>query len=318
MLLLQAPVPAQELFEGTDEGIPPRLERLYVRGLDFLVKTQMPEGNWPDTHGKQPGVVGLAILSMMAHGDDPQSGPYSRPIRQGLDFILTQMDRRTGYIGNSMYNHGFATLALAEAYGMVDDPRLGPALKQAVDLILTSQARNPQGAWRYSPESVDADTTVSGAQVVALFAARNAGIKVPDDAIEKALRFFRRCQGADGGFGYTSAGGSNGPRTAIGVLVLALAKQKSTAEFEAAFRFLQETGHNENMYYHYYLYYASQAFFQAQPEAWEEWNQKNIISLEVSQNQDGGWDGPFQATFSTSASLLSLALNYRYLPIYER
>jgi len=34
---------------------------------------------------------------------------------------------------------------------------------------------NTFGAWRYSPESKDADTTVSGAQMVALFAARNAG-----------------------------------------------------------------------------------------------------------------------------------------------
>ena len=120
-----------------------------------------------------------------------------------------------------MYNHGFSTLALAESYGAVQDPRLGPALQKAVDLILTSQAHNPFGAWRYSPESPDADTTVSGAQMVALFAARNAGIGVPEDAINKALKFFASCQTPDGGIGYTGPGGPNAARTSIGALVFA-------------------------------------------------------------------------------------------------
>ena len=66
----------------------------------------------------------------------------------------------------------------------------GPALEQAVKLIINSQSRNPFGAWRYSPEATDADTTVSGAQMVALFAARNAGIAVSEDAIQKGLKFF--------------------------------------------------------------------------------------------------------------------------------
>ena len=35
-------------------------------------------------------------------------------------------------------------------------------------------------------------------------------------------------------------------------------------------------------------------------------------------NQGGGGNTLFGSTFATSASLLSLALNYRFLPIYER
>jgi hypothetical protein len=66
------------------------------------------------------------------------------------------------------------------------------------------------------------------------------------------------------------------------------------------------------------LYYAAQAFFQASPEAWNDWNRKNVKTLQSTQNDDGSWDGQFGPTFSTAASLLSLALNYRYLPIYER
>ena len=37
--------------------------------------------------------------------------------------------------------------------------------------------------------------------MVALFAARNAGIPVPEKSIQDGLKFFLSCQTADGGFG---------------------------------------------------------------------------------------------------------------------
>ena len=54
--------------------------------------------------------------------------------------------------------------------------------------IVTSQDQNPHGAWRYQPTAKDADVSVSGAMLVALLAARNAGIGVPDSNIERALQ----------------------------------------------------------------------------------------------------------------------------------
>ena len=309
---------AQELFQGAGDVNPGEVDRVYVKGLQYLAKSQLPEGRWNEMpYGAEPAVVGLAVVAMLAHGDDPNNGPYALSIKRGLDFILKQMNPTTGYIGRSMYNHGFSTLALAEAYGHVLDDRLGPALEKAVRLITTSQARNPLQGWRYSPESVDADTTVSGAQMVALFAARNAGIAVPEDAIQKGLAFFLKCQTPEGGFGYTSATSPNGARTAIGCLVLALAKEKKSKAFESALAFLK-TAPGDASYQQYFLYYAAQAYFHASPELWNDWNRRNIKTLNSTQNDDGSWDGQFGPTFSTAASLLSLALNYRYLPIYER
>lgn len=315
--LFNLAVEGQELFQGGGEVSPSQVDRMYVRGLQYLVKSQMAEGRWNEMpYGAEPAVVSLALVAMLAHGDDPNSGPYALSIKRGLDFVLKQMNA-SGYIGRSMYNHGFSTLALAEAYGHVQDDRLGPALEKSVRLITSSQARNPFQAWRYSPESVDADTTVSGAQLVALFAARNAGIAVPEEAIQKGLAFFLKCQTPEGGFGYTSATAPNGARTAIGCLVLSLAKEKKSKAYERALAFLKGAP-GDASYQQYYLYYAAQAYFQASPEAWNEWNKKNVKTLASTQNEDGSWDGQFGPTFSTSASLLSLALNYRYLPIYER
>lgn len=322
LMLSISPVHAQEIFEEQSDVIPEQVEKMYVKGLQFLQKTQASNGSWTDAtngdaYGREPAVVGLSVLSMLAHGDDPNTGPYSETIRRGLDFILSQMNPTNGYIGTSMYNHGFSTLALAESYGVVNDPRIGPSLKQAVACILTAQANNPMGAWRYSPESRDADTTVSGAQLVALFAARNAGIGVPEEAIQKALKFFLSCQTPEGGFGYTNPSGPNAPRSAIGTLMLALSREKKSAAFRSAVRYMGNPS-MDNSYYHYYLYYASQALFQSSYPAWQEWNGINIKTLTTAQEADGCWSGQLGRTFSTATSLLSLALNYRFLPIYER
>src|SRR5687767_12463554 len=102
---------AQQLFERPTEAIPPDVERMYVKGLQYLVKSQNEGGTWPEGHGAQPAVVGLALLCMLAHGDDPNTGPYSLPIKRGLEFILSQQNKQTGYIGSTMYNHGFGALA---------------------------------------------------------------------------------------------------------------------------------------------------------------------------------------------------------------
>jgi hypothetical protein len=194
-------------------------------------------------------------------------------------------------------------------------------LQKATELILNAQKRSRAGAWRYSPESTDGDTTVSGANLVALFAARNAGIGVPQESIDKALQFYVNCRSSDGGFGYTSPGGSNNPRTAIGALMFALAKKKEGDVFKGAMNYLitNEASAGYDHYYHYFLYYAAQTYFHASPKLWDEWNTQNISKLKGKQAKNGSWPGSnFGPTFSTTASLLSLALNYRYLPIYER
>ena len=68
----------------------------------------------------------------------------------------------------------------------------------------------------------------------------------------------------------------------------------------------------------YHLYYLSQALFHGDMGKWEKWNLTNANGLALSQGNDGGWSASEGEAFATAAALLSLALNYRYLPIYER
>jgi uncharacterized protein YfaS (alpha-2-macroglobulin family) len=261
----------------------------------------------------------MAVLAFLSRGDDPEFGTFSKSVKKAVQQILNQQNKETGYIGTSMYNHGFATLALAEYYGLTNDLKIGPAVRKATNLIVSAQKTNPKGAWRYSPDSKDADTTVTGAQMVALFAARNAGVEVPDQVIDKGKQFLLECQDDKGGFGYTGNSGANLPRTAIGSLILALDKDTKSDAFKNSIEYLRENARFGDQGHKFYsLYYTAQAMFRSTPDDWNKWNLENVRQLQAKQAENGSWNGNYGNTFPTSAALLSMALNYRYLPIYER
>lgn len=299
--------------------IPAQAELIYTRGLEYLAKSQDAKGCWSETVGTEPGVVALCVASFLAHGEDPNNGPYAKNIRIGIDYIISQQDEKTGYIGSSMYNHAFAAKALAESYGVLEDPRIACALKKAVELIITSQKGNRFGGWRYAPESVDADTTVTGCQMVALFAARNGGISVPDETIRKGLAYLASCRCKDGSQGYTAPSSGRPTLTAISALCFGLAKEVDSSGYHASVEYLKKNmDFRDRLYPFYFEYYMAQALFHADEIAWKEWNRRNIRYLATIQSADGSFLGNQGPSFSTAGALLSLALNYRFLPIYEK
>lgn len=315
------------------EGVPRDVREIYEKGLQHLAKTQAADGSWP---GGQPGpgTTGLALMVLLASGEDPNFGLYSSHVRKALRSIISQQNESTGYMGNSMYHHGFGMLALAEAYGAVDERNLwsggrpaekrsiGAALELAVRAAITSQKKNSFGAWRYSPDATDADTSVSGSVLVGLLAARNAGIEVPDASIDKAIEFYKSVTSNSGQVAY--AGGLGGfdeslARISIGTLVYAVARRKDLPQYKATLNYL--TNRLEavpNQWPEYTRYYEAQALFQGDVEAWEKWNKLLIRQLKQTQRPDGSFNSDFGTAVGTSMSLLALALNYKFLPIYER
>jgi len=203
----------------------PELRLSVERGLAYLASAQAEDGSYPaNRFGKHAGITALACLAFMADGSLPGRGPYGRQVERGLDFVLTSA-QETGLIAadtshGPMYGHGFATLFLGEIYGMTPDPRVREALVKAVRLIVNAQ--NSEGGWRYHPVSTDADVSVTICQIMGLRSARDAGISVPAQTIDRAITYVRQCQNLDdGGFRYMlNAGGSAFPRSAAGVASL--------------------------------------------------------------------------------------------------
>jgi hypothetical protein len=327
------PACAQPLSARFGEVVPRDVREMYDRGLHYLATTQSDKGDWPGGGGEVgPGVTGMGLMVFLASGEDPNFGPYSNHVRRALRSVIESQDANTGIMGMSMYHHGFAMLALAEAYGVVDErnlwpdkklPRsIGQALELAVRAALTSQKKNPLGAWRYSPNATDADTSVSGAVLVGLLAARNAGIEVPDEAINKAVAFYTSMTSTGGEVGYAGGMGGFGDslaRSSIATLVYSVARRKDLKQYKATLDYLkQRIDVVPQQWAEYARYYQAQALFQGDVAAWEKWNKNLVRQLKASQLPDGSFRGQLGAPVSTSLGLLALAVNFRFLPIYER
>lgn len=343
LTLAQMPDGPGKLRFGMD--VPPDVDQITSQALRYLASTQLPAGNWDegyDSHAsgrENSGTTGLALMAMLSTGDDPNSGPHATSIRSALRYIITTQNAKTGFLPNTMYNHGFAMLALAEAYGTVDESllwsdsktkvdsdkrrKLGEALRLAVDCAVRSQRQNPQKAWRYGPTAKDADSSVTGAVLVGLLAARNAGVRVPDKSVADALEYMKSLTSRRSGeTSYTMSFGavtSGSNLSAISALTMSIGQKRNWEQREAASkriaRFVDQV---DSQFPYYNMYYMAQALFQSDYESWKRWNEITIRRLRRKQKDDGSFDSQHGKAYATSMACLALALNYRFLPIYER
>ena len=92
------------------------------KGLDFLAKQQQDDGSFSGSYGRNVAVVGIGGMAFIGSGSTPGRGPYGRQVDKCIDYILSDTES-SGFINfvpasGPMYGHGFATMFLAECYGM--------------------------------------------------------------------------------------------------------------------------------------------------------------------------------------------------------
>lgn len=304
------------------------------RGLDYLASQQNDDGSYGGGYGQNVAVVGLSGIAFLANGSTPERGPYARNLERCLNYLLSNT-QPSGFITvggatsqGPMYGHGFATLFLAEAYGMSPRDDLRDKLVAAVNLIVTTQ--NDEGGWRYQPRPDDADLSVTICQIMALRAARNAGVYVPADTVEKCTNYVRKCQNPDGGFRYMlNQRGSVFPRSAAGVVALYSAGVYEGPEIERGLAYLERhrAGRDAGMrgvgrrsgHFYYGQYYGVQAMWQAGGERWAQWYPAIRDDLLAHQQPDGRWDDSnIGSVYSTSMSCIILQIPNDLLPIFQR
>ncbi len=312
------------------DEITPELTRAIERGLAYLAASQNGDGSFGrGRYGRHAGIAALCGLAFMSDGNLPGRGPHGDAVSRTLDYVLGNTsesgllaaDGTTG----PMYGHGFATLFLGEIYGMSpQDGRVRDALVRAVDLILNSQ--NDEGGWRYNPVPYDADVSVTICEVMALRSARNAGLKVPKDTIDRAVRYVRDCQNADGGFRYMRQPGTSAwPRTAAGVASLFYAGVYEDDSIVRGLDYLRGNamvaGGGPQMQAHYFYgqYYTTQAMYLAGGDWWSQWWTRAREELIAMQADDGSWvDHQAGNSYATAMALIVLQMPNRYLPIFQR
>ena len=321
----------------TEEALPPDLDNSISNGLNFLAKHLEPDGSFAGG-GPKVAMTGLGLLAFLASGNTPDLGRHGLLVRQTTDFLLMQQ-APDGYFGSGergMYIHAIAALALAEVYGVESNAerraRTRSALDKAVRVILDAQnapKSNPAfvGGWRYERNSADSDLSLSGWNVLALRAAQDIGIQVPNDASQRAAEFVMHCYNERAkAFAYQPGNEPQAGETGIGLLCLyeLAAGDKNAAALQEATRFLESHPIDDNAPFPYYgTYYVTQAAFQRGDETWSKVGRPGLERLIKLQEKDGGWPQSKSAQepgriYSTAMAVQSLAVPYRLLPVYQR
>ncbi len=319
-----------------ENEITPELDRAVERGLAALAAAQAPDGSWDGggRYGRHVGITGLAALAFMADGHLPGRGRYGQNVQRALDFVLANATE-TGLLAadtshGPMYGHGFAALFLGELFGMTaggadtaQSARLHETIVKSVRLIIQSQ--NPEGGWRYNPVPFDADISVTICQIMALRAARNAGIEVPRSTIDRAVEYVRQCQNPDGGFKYQlTSGGSAWPRSAAGVASLYYAGIYEDDAIDRGLDYLVQSAmpgprSRPGAHYFYGHYYAVQTMYLAGGERWAIWWPAIRDELIARQGENGLWDDTHAgSSYGTAMALIILQMPKRYLPIFQK
>ncbi len=335
---------------ASKDMITPEADAAIARGLAYLSMNQGQDGSFGVGQYKgNVAITSLAALAFMAGGHQPGRGAYGKVVSRALEAILACGERSTlpGYLHNvngtthgPMYGHGFCTLFLAEATGMVQDralrDRLAQMLRKSIKLIIESQDRNPESAWRYYPNSVDADLSVTICQIMALRAARNAGLFIPKSNVDRCVQYVKACQNRkEGWFQYQKQGGPMGgngfdnqafARTAAGVCALYSAGIYEGPEITAGLKYLMGCLRNngrmgQDFHYLYGHYYAVQAMWTAGGSYWSEWFpwiRDELVNKQKASNAGGAWHDSICEHYATAMACLILQIPNNYLPIFQK
>ncbi|NQT37390.1 MAG: terpene cyclase/mutase family protein [Planctomycetes bacterium] len=314
--------------------ITPATQAAVDRALVWLADRQQDDGSLGSGgYRGNVAVTALGGLAMMSGGSTPDRGPYGRQVSRCADYLLANT-QESGFIivheGRShgpMYGHGFATLMLAECYGMTERPELRAKLAKSVALIVGAQ--NDAGGWRYEPKRHDADLSVTVCQIMALRAARNAGIAVPGETIDRCVAYVLSCRNDDdGGFFYQlPEGESRFALTAAGVVALHSVGKPDDATIGRAIdrglafqmKKIPEPGVVRKVSHYYYgHYYAAIAAWQTGGTSWERWYPAVRDELLSRQREDGSWMDPICPEYATAMACIILQLPNNYLPIFQR
>ncbi len=327
-----------------DEAIHKGLRWLQSRQLTPEQANEMKHPEWSGSFRDEfapgnTGVTALSAMAFLAQGQAPGQGPYGDSINRAIDYLLSQqLDNGllvsrdpSGRRSEMMYSHSIATLLLCEVSGMLDDRRqqeLDKVLPRALLVLLQAQkvpkSRPHAGGWRYAPGARDSDLSLTGWAMMALRAAKQNGVAIPDEHIADAIEYILKCRRSDGTFSYMPGMGQGTPAmTGLAILCLELCGEHGHEAIKPAADYvLQHPPAEHDHHRHFAFYYCSQAMFQLGEDYWDRFAPIMYDTLLAEQNADGSWGtaqlGGYSNTYQTALAILTLTVAARQLPIYQR
>ncbi|MGL6195902.1 MAG: prenyltransferase/squalene oxidase repeat-containing protein [Thermoguttaceae bacterium] len=307
------------------------------QGLDWLAAKQTSRGSWEAAEGTYPcAMTGMAGIALLCEGSTPTQGKYAENIRKATDYLISR-SRPNGLIGDPKaddrytYGHGFGMLFLSQVLGEEDyierRQEIIDVLTRAVEFSGKAQTR--EGGWGYvsaqdGSNFDEGSTTIT--QVQALRGCRNAGIPVPKEIIDRAIKYIHKCslQGGAGGVQYNIGGGGGRPP----ISAAAIACLFNAGEYDDSYvpklmaycdKTLLNVDRDNTGFWHYAHYYFAQVKYRQGGNDWEKYRDKIFRKLIDEAASDGSWSQDYVGPVYTSAiNLTILQLEKAALPIYQK
>lgn len=373
------PAPRAQAADDKAKEKKKEIDAAIEKGLEYLKKTQMQDGHWEAQGGQYPTTMtALAGMAFLMEGSTLKEGKYSDQVKKCVDWFLAAgrltADGKIGDVRNPtesvryMYGQGFGTMFLASVYGEEEDDeqrkKLEKLLKKSVEFICKAQTlkKHPKaegktvdiGGWGYV-SAADGNNFDEGSVTITalqgLRAARNAGIPVPKENIDKAVNYLEACTTPDGGivYNYTGNSGRGQGRPPLTAAAICCGFSAGQYKSELPKKWLKYCRDNDAQFFvrgrqahdEYQTYYFGQAMYALgdekygemfKGEAWFKadgkdkhlsWSRfKDNYFPQILDNQDktsGGWtQGYIGPVFVTSVNLCLLQLEKGILPIYQK
>lgn len=211
----ERPVPAADATDAAAEPV-----RAIRGAAAWLVARQARDGGWRLGDGKKTigietevSTTAIAALALMDAARFEPSADAAAAARRGIAWLLgVQTD--DGCIGPRigsawLYGHAMATHALLAAHRVAPDAKVRAAIERAVAFIL--RAQNTRAGWRYGIQDGDNDSKMTSLMLLALSAARDLGIAVPERAVTDGRALVAKLTDArTGRIGWLERGGAPG------------------------------------------------------------------------------------------------------------
>ena len=143
-------------------------------------------------------MTGYAVLCFLGAGYDHKTpNKWRKVVGAGIDYLVASQNEGSFGPGQRlMYTQGIATMALAEAYGMTNDPNLKEPAQKAVDFLVAGQQKGDGpyggGGWDYSATQTGRnDMSVTGWCIMALKSAKMSELGIAD-GMDRAKGLFDR------------------------------------------------------------------------------------------------------------------------------
>ena len=190
------------------------------RGVDFLVKTQNPDGSWGTgtvTNGFEvssmiPGShdayrIATTALCVMALREAGEKTAHDK----GLEYLITCQEARRddGELIYNIWSHLFQLQALSEEIAIEENPRAEATARRALRSMI--KYATVVGGWNYydfhtqtQVPSMGPTSFSSAAGLVAMFEAKKVGIELPEKLTAMTVRRLEDCRLPGGFFMYGS------------------------------------------------------------------------------------------------------------------